>query len=158
MLEIWKELEPGYQVSNFGQVKGPRKLLKPTMNDRYLKVSIGSRSDNTRRLVYVHHLICEAFHGKRPDGMMALHNDGDTTNNRADNLRWGTPTENMQDREQHGNHLISGVRKLTVEQVKFIRSEGSRRFTRKELAEQCGVSVACIGDVIIRRTFTYVEG
>ena len=158
MCEIWKDIEPGYQVSSFGRVKGPRCLLKQVFNDRYFKVSIGSRTNKTRRLVYVHHLVCEAFHGKRPSGMYALHNDGDTTNNRSDNLRWGTATDNMKDRELHGNHLISGVRKLAVEQVKFIRSEGSKRFTRKELADQCGVDRRTIKDVVDRRTFTYVEG
>jgi hypothetical protein len=41
-------------------------------------------------------LVCEAFHGPKPfPSAVAMHLDEDATNNRADNLRWGTQKENL---------------------------------------------------------------
>jgi hypothetical protein len=52
----------------------------------------------------VHQLVAEAFHGSRPDGLVIRHLDGDKMNNRATNLRYGTSSENAQDRLEHGRH------------------------------------------------------
>jgi len=44
----------------------------------------------------VHRLVCEAFHGPAPDAsFVVIHLDEDATNNRKDNLKWGTMKENM---------------------------------------------------------------
>lgn len=44
----------------------------------------------------VHRLVCEAFHGPAPKGMeIVIHIDEDATNNKADNLKWGTQKENL---------------------------------------------------------------
>jgi len=41
-------------------------------------------------------LICEAFHGPAPeDQPNVLHGDEDSSNNRPDNLSWGTQKENL---------------------------------------------------------------
>jgi hypothetical protein len=153
--EVWRSYphNDDYLVSSFGRIRGPRKLLSPILNDRYLKVCIGHHN-----LRYIHVLVLETFVGERPDGMVARHLDGDTSNNQLKNLCWGTPTENMADRERHGNHLISGVRKLSVSDVQFIRSKEGTAFSRKELASLYGVNPRTIKDVLDFRTFTYVEG
>src|SRR5690606_34466884 len=38
----------------------------------------------------VHRLICEAFNGPAPDGYVCMHLDEDASNNRPENLAWGT--------------------------------------------------------------------
>lgn len=44
----------------------------------------------------VHRLVCEAFHGPPPfERAVVIHLDEDATNNRADNLKWGTQKENL---------------------------------------------------------------
>ena len=44
----------------------------------------------------VHRLVCEAFHGPAPfAGAVVIHLDEDATNNRPENLRWGTQKENL---------------------------------------------------------------
>lgn len=43
----------------------------------------------------VHRLICEAFNGPPEDGMVCMHLDEDASNNRPENLRWGTQKENL---------------------------------------------------------------
>ena len=65
---------------------------------------LGSWDPETNRYVLMYggrtyrvaRLVCEAFHGPPPDDKpLCLHGDEDSRNNRADNLRWGTPSENM---------------------------------------------------------------
>lgn len=48
-------------------------------------------------------LVLEAFVGPRPAGAYGCHNDGSPANNRVDNLRWDTPSNNNFDRVAHGN-------------------------------------------------------
>jgi hypothetical protein len=57
------------------------------------------------RTPLVHHLIAETFHGPRPEGMVVRHLNGNPLDNRAENLRWGTYTENNLDAVAHGTHL-----------------------------------------------------
>lgn len=42
-----------------------------------------------------HTLVCTAFHGPRPDGFQCDHINGIPTDNRACNLQWVTPAENI---------------------------------------------------------------
>ncbi len=107
--ETWRPI-PGfvgkYEVSNLGRVRsfvrGPRLLSTWTEKTfGYKKVRIGGRGHNSR---YVHQFVLEAFAGPRPDGMVARHLNGDPTDNRPENLAWGTQSENMADAVRHGTH------------------------------------------------------
>lgn len=104
--EEWRDIEgyPGYEVSSLGRVRSPRGVLKSYLNpDGYRSLSICR--DNKRYTKRVHRLVAEAFHGPRPHGQVARHVDGDSLNNLASNLRWGSPSENVQDSLRHGtNH------------------------------------------------------
>ena len=94
---------PGYEVSNLGNVRSwktygspaPR-LLAKSEHGGYHVVSL------SRCVRRVHRLVLEAFVGKRPAGLLTRHLDGNATNNCLDNLRYGTPSENMRDRRTHG--------------------------------------------------------
>ena len=123
--EQWRDvlgMEGVYAVSSLGRVKyRGRTLVRPiNTSDRrwpttrvpkirkqhvgrggYLSVGIrrpGFRSST----VHVHVLICEAFHGPRPDGMMALHENDERHDNREENLYWGTPKQNAADAARNG--------------------------------------------------------
>jgi hypothetical protein len=98
-----------YEVSDLGRVRSvvdrvrhPAKVLNPWI------VGVGYRRvdlrDGRRSSQFVHQLVLEAFVGPCPEGMEVCHNDGDPTNNRLDNLRYGTRTGNMQDRTRHGRN------------------------------------------------------
>jgi hypothetical protein len=43
----------------------------------------------------VHRLVCEAFNGPCPPGMVCMHKDENAKNNRPSNLLWGTQRENL---------------------------------------------------------------
>lgn len=51
---------------------------------------------------FVHRLVLFAFVGPRPPGMLCRHLDGNPSNNRLENLCWGTGQENEADKERHG--------------------------------------------------------
>lgn len=94
-------------------------------------------------------LVCAHFHGPRPSGMYALHGNGDPSDDRRENLRWGTHKDNMQDRVRHGRHpMLSGSRHgratLTEDAVRLIRSSAAKH---TELAKLYGVHPTTIGHV-----------
>lgn len=114
-----------------------------------------------RKKVWVHRLVLEAFVGPCPDGMECCHRDGDPSNNRTTNLRWGTKQSNADDRERHGN-TFRGERvfgsKLTAGEVKDIRRRHSHgEATLIVLASQYGVTKANISCVVRRKTWKHVS-
>ncbi|WP_161799336.1 HNH endonuclease signature motif containing protein, partial [Staphylococcus capitis] len=52
---------------------------------------------------YVSRAVMLAFVGERPEGYHICHIDGNIKNNRLDNLRYDSPTENNIDQFRHDN-------------------------------------------------------
>lgn len=51
---------------------------------------------------YAHQLVCRAFHGICPEGKRQVdHIDRDPVNNKSENLRWCTQSENMRNTKVH---------------------------------------------------------
>ena len=127
-LEVWKPI-PGwpYEASSFGRVRSiarvvkrripaglvgkpgssrtrtiPEKILngRPRSDGyRFVALSLG----NKRWDVGINVLVCLAFRGSAPQGKPhALHWNGNRSDNRLDNLRWGSRQENYQDQVRHG--------------------------------------------------------
>ena len=86
----WFATETGLLYSeNAGAHIGMRYANK----DGYLQTS---RRDGGKVIKYdVHVLVCEAWHGPRPEGMQVDHIDGIKSNNHPSNLEWVTQEENM---------------------------------------------------------------
>ena len=103
-----------YEVSDDGRVGGltrirpsdnatlkGRLLIPAASPSGYLRVILcrdGQRANRT-----VHSLVLEAFDRPRPDGLWGLHRDDNPANNHINNLYWGTPPQNAQDRVRNGN-------------------------------------------------------
>lgn len=116
--EIWKPIVNYvgfYEVSNFGNVRSLGRLLATGeyRNGKQLNCPIDKKGsgyifanlskNGIVKKCSVHVLVLEAFVGPRPNAFShARHMDGDKTNPRLDNLKWGTPKENMQDKIVHG--------------------------------------------------------
>ena len=172
MEEIWKSI-PGfideYEVSNMGRVRsvdrlvycsGPVKgsywslkkgrLLRPgPSNYGHLSVVLGRRNTHM-----VHTLVLTAFVGARPKGMECCHNNGVPTDNRLENLRWGTRSENSQDAINHGTRGD-----LSPSQVKYAReylSAHKERGAQKYLADLFGVSQCTISSVKVGRHYANI--
>ena len=109
--EIWKEI-PGYsgkyEVSNFGRVKSlarkvlsrngglkpiPERILKQCVIKGYCNVILCA-DGKTHKHGLVHRLVAIVFVPNPENKPFIDHLDGNSTNNRADNLRWCSQREN----------------------------------------------------------------
>lgn len=96
---------PGYEVSDDGQVRGPRGRILHTFPQKHgghLRLELNGPPGKRKYLVHV--LVARAFLGEPPPGHEVCHNDGDPTNNSLSNLRYGTKSENAMDRVRHGTN------------------------------------------------------
>ena len=174
--ESWRVIPdyPDYAVSDCGRVKrltvsksdNPRyaagMFLKPTRTKRrYWVVGLYARGCCVQLLL--HRLVCQTFNGPSPsDRPQVAHNDGNPNNNRVDNLRWASSTENNHDKWKHGTmyggdkhysrtdpqRLARGTRnglaKINDEIARSIfRSTGIAR----EIAVAHGVSPSLVGAI-----------
>jgi hypothetical protein len=117
-LEAWRAIvgyEGLYEISSIGRVKslpsyatcrgGGRRLVAEkilrTFVDRggYSRILLNKKG---RRRFSVHRLVAFAFLGAPPGkGMHVDHINRDTSDNRAENLRWVTPLENALNRSAY---------------------------------------------------------
>ena len=58
--------------------------------------------DGKQKRYQVHRLVLLAFEGPPSDGQECRHLDGNSVNNVRSNLTWGTHSENIRDKRQHG--------------------------------------------------------
>lgn len=175
-MEIWKDIkgyEGEYQVSNLGRVKSldrkvenrfgrkmerqlKGKFMKPRKGDVTGHRVVTLRNLGVRECPYVHHLVMEAFVGKRPKGLVTCHNDGDPENNRLDNLRYDTARNNVLDVYKHGRKTGKGT--LTVEQaleVKRLLKE--KELSQRDIAKKFGVSFNCISFINTGKTYSWLD-
>lgn len=154
----------GYEVSRDGTVRR-NTPARGTWVGRVAKPNVLPRS-NLRRIqlnganVMVHHLVLFAFVGPRPEGFECRHLDGDPSNNFVDNLRWGTHTENMEDRSKHGTLNVRGElnpnAKLTESDVREIRRRVASGETQHKVAGSFDVTPALISAIIRRVIWKHV--
>lgn len=123
---------------------------------RYLNL----HRDGKQKTFMVHSLVLNTFIGPRPNGYECRHLDGDVSNNRLQNLKWGTPQANADDRIKHGR-VRKGEEKfnalLTTNKVRKIRQmRADNKLTIQAIAVHFGVSPAAIRSVLSGRTWKHV--
>jgi hypothetical protein len=154
----------GYRVGNDGSVwtlwiRRQRKLgsvwnrmIPGTDRYGYFRVVLHDGDKIYHRTV--HQLVLEAFEGPKPAGHEGRHLDSDRSNNRADNLKWGTRLENATDAVLQGRYRYgesNGRSKLThddVEQIKQLRRAG---VTAEDIALQFRVSAKHVRGIVAGR-------
>ena len=112
-MEIWKDIlnHEGYQVSNHGRIRSFKNnrhgfcnvphILKTDINSNgYERVYLGCDHH-----LFVHKLVADAFIPNPHDYPIVRHKDDDRLNNHADNLKWGTQSDNIQDAIEHGRFV-----------------------------------------------------
>lgn len=121
MKEVWKDIkgyEGLYQVSNLGRIKSlPRKrtikterILSPKFNKGgYLEVALCKNSKY--KMCRVHRLVASAFIQNPENKREVNHIDGNKLNNKADNLEWVTPSENIRHAFKTGLIQLSELQK-----------------------------------------------
>jgi len=104
MTEIWKPVVGAgylYEVSDQGRVRSIKRamLMRPCANR-----SGHTTIDIRRKRQYVHRMVLEAFVGPPPDGTkISRHLNGDPSDNRLNNLAWGTSSDNAHDAYLHSS-------------------------------------------------------
>ena len=88
-----------------------------------------------RAHAFVHELVLEAFVGPRPYGQQCLHGPGGSLDNRLSNLRWGTPSENVREVVESGNH--AQARKTECKHGHKFTPENTRVSAGKRICRSC---------------------
>ena len=161
--EIWKDM-PGfegiYEVSSIGRVatikNGERFIRRLNKATGYLSVSRKQRpEDSSQTVAYVHQLIAEAFLGPRPEGHVVRHIDGNKLNNRASNLRYGTPDENIADSVSHGDYKgnSNGRAKFTEPGIRAVKMLLELGISTTKIAKATGTSIGTIHAIKMGRNW-----
>lgn len=180
--ETWKACveHPNYEVSDHGRIRSIRTptsskrfrqiILKPYVSPKgYHSVCLGKAVHNRS----VHTIVLTAFVGPCPSGMECRHKDGDPGNNHLDNLCWGTPEENSQDKKLHGteNYRLGedcSWSKLTAKIVRRIRrlyADGKKKWGRSlsnpysqpKLAKMFGLHQATVSEIVTRKIWKHLS-
>lgn len=121
--EVWRAVvgyEGFYEVSDHGRVKSLARdvrrrdnstfrtrevVLKPRMNRGgylYVTLSMGGK----KKSFTIHKLVAWAHLGEPLDGYEVRHLNGCSSDNRLENLQWGTQSENERDKRRHGTNTF----------------------------------------------------
>jgi hypothetical protein len=157
-----------YEVSDLGRVRSvphrdgqgrfhQGRIRRPQWSGQGKYQALFLSMNGVLKQRYVHALVLEAFVGPAPGGMECLHGDDDKTNNRLENLTWGTHAQNQKDASIRGRSAAgerNGGAVLTVELVREIRSALEAGVQGIALADYHGVSRATISRVKNHRLWT----
>lgn len=172
--EIWKEI-PGYggyyEASSLGRIRvkdrwvvkncsglglGVQKqfykgrVFKLTYDRGYMHVNISV--DGKRAKLAAHRAVLLAFVGEPENGQEACHENGVSSDNRIDNLRWDSHFENNQDRKRHGRYAHGEkhvMAKLSDKQIEEIRSSG---LNGPQVSEKYGIGTSQAHRILTRKS------
>jgi NUMOD4 motif/HNH endonuclease len=178
--EIWKPI-PGwegyYSVSNKGRIKSEERIInekrpsnwKPKqykisekiLNPRLMKEGKGywrvSLSKESKiKYIYIHRAVAWAFIGQQKKGTEVRHLNGDSQDNRLENLAYGTKSDNIKDAKKHGTFPVLEKRpgaKLTQKEAKEIALS---QLSLKDLASKYNVSSGVIRQIKTGETWESV--
>ncbi len=152
---IWRQDQAG----DWHSVE-PAMIVRPDKPNPYPSVEIpfGKADWRERR---VHQLVMQAHVGPCPEGMQVRHLNDVKTDNRLENLAYGTPAENGRDkvaneRSQPGE--LHWNAKFTNAQVEEIRLKHASGTTRRELAKEYGTHKRTIGKMVCGTTYQKAPG
>ncbi len=129
-------------------------------DDGYCRCSL--KKDGRKHSRRVHILVLEAFAGPRPEGMEVCHfPDRTRTNNRIENLRWGTDKDNANDRTIHGTfanrkgeaHPLVKLTDADVVEIRRLRETG---MYLKDIAARFPVGPQMISLIVRRIRWTHI--
>ena len=177
MKEKWKIIEefPRYLISNKGRIKILSTLEDKKVfvkDDGYIATTLGNGKQSYK---YVHRLVAEAFIKNKHNKPQVNHINGIKGDNRAENLEWVTPAENIRhaidtgllkykkkEKEIKNSKYSLGEEangsKLTPEKVIEIRVLWEyREYRQTELADMFNVDPRTINHVITRRQWKHID-
>lgn len=168
--ELWRPavgFSDKYYVSNMGRIfttsahnkRNNPAIMKPALTDGYLRTVMN------RKTIKVHRIVAMTWI-ENPNGKPQVnHKNGDKTDNRVANLEWCNNSENQLHAYRTGlSKPLRGNKnprtKLNENDVLRFKCEWSSRprlKTRKQYAEEFGVSEAAIKDIIRGRSWKWLS-
>lgn len=124
----------------------------------YHRVTLSKDGVNDNRSVHV--IICETFHGPRPQMAVVRHIDGDGFNNTPGNVCWGTSKENIADQFRLGERSVgegSPHAKLKASQVIAIKQLIREGVSKAEIGRKFNTSDTNIFSIAQGRTWAHLE-
>lgn len=133
-----------YYITSFGRVWSTYfggHWLTPTLNKRgkYKRYYVNLGRGNNNRY-YLHQLVANAFVPNPNNYTEIDHIDGDSTNNYANNLRWVSHQENMQNSITMQNVSKNGGAYLEIEEI----ATGKTFWGYEEAAKYSGLNIETI--------------
>lgn len=181
--EEWREI-PGweglYMASNLGRVRSiDRTIIKKVSRNgrmatiqrkgKIISQSLDSHgypmlnlcAGGKRSAALVHQLVLFAFVGPKPEGMESRHLDGVRSNNRIENLCWGTALENAADKKRHGTEVVicgerHGRAKLNADDVRQIRRDADAGRSYASIGREHCISAPQIRQIAVRSAWRHV--
>lgn len=169
--EVWRSVvgfEKLYVVSSHGRVAALHgahgepafHILKPGTITSRGTLNCVLTKNGARFNRRMHRLVLDAFVGPCPAGFMGLHKNDIGSDNRCENLYWGTHADNMRDRAVN-RRTARGVRtassKLTDERVRALREEHAAGVSAGQLAKRVKLSKSAVCRLINRQTWGHVS-
>lgn len=131
------------------------KVLKPQrMKNGYREVYVCIDSHRKHRTI--HSLVAQAFLGEKPKGYDVMHLNGDRSDNRLENLAYGTRAENFHSTYNYGGKQANG--KLSLDDVDEVRRRIDRGESCVDVAKDFNVDSAAIYHIKNGTTFAWYEG
>ena len=164
--EEWRTI-PGtghYSVSNIGRLRSePHEIFNKGCNSmmkvkgKILKLTKSKKGylcttayiNGKWKTIYAHRAVLEAFVGPLPKGMEVRHLNSNPLDNRLENLKYGTKSENMQDAVKLGT-LVFSRSKLSKEDVISI---GRDKRTITEISRAYGICDATVINIKKGKSF-----
>jgi len=147
---------PEYLISSNGDIwsKKVNRWLKSAhqKSGRYLTCTLYKNDKPTYHSV--HKLILRAFVGECPKGMQCRHLNGNSKDNRLENLCWGTGSENQIDCLRHGTYNCGPFSEQDVRIVIYMWRTG--QFTQREIADIYGVDKSAINRIINQKRWRHL--
>lgn len=135
---------PGYERYYLATPEG---LIWSVRSKRFLSngthteagyIQVALTVNNVSKLKYVHRLMALAFFGDPPPGKnFVLHGDGNPSNNRVENLRWGNQSENMSDAVKHGTQRNQNTGKLECDKGHLFSPENTIKKAKGRACREC---------------------
>lgn len=186
----WREIPgfPGYRASSNGEIETlwtkSKRIVITLLGRRYPTIlSTKWRSVNlfihktTGRLaftippdaspnrkqlqVFVHKLVCIAFHGEPIGNQQVCHfPDPDVTNNKSSNLMWGSSKVNQSHRVIHGTDS-RGERcptaRLTRVDIIEIRRLASTGVSQRIIGEKFNILRSSVSNIVTRKSWSWLD-
>jgi len=166
--EIWKPIpnyEELYKISNYGKIINKfKKILCLNIHKSghlYIKLCKNSKYKSFQ----IHRLVLETFVSPCPLNMECRHLNGNPADNRLENLKWGTRSENVRDAIKHkthsnpptytgSNHPMSVINEKQARIIKWLLKDGYLK--QSEMARIFNINKSIVSDIKFKRTWINV--